>query len=100
MNRVLRTKGAERVRRGWMRECSTVGRTRVGGHKYEGRLRRMESARRGWRDVGVAISLRLLVPENQTLRRAICAVFIPRSDDIEGREDQARGDGGRGGNAQ
>ncbi len=31
MKRVRRTSGAERVRTGWMRECSTVGKTRIGG---------------------------------------------------------------------
>jgi len=57
MKRVLRTSGAERVSSGWTREWSTVGMKMDDGHKYDGRLRRIETARRGWRDVGVTMSL-------------------------------------------
>jgi hypothetical protein len=57
MNRVRRTSGVERVRIGCMSECSTVGRIRTGGQKYEGRVRKVDSVRRGLREVGVITSL-------------------------------------------
>lgn len=57
LNLVLRTSGVERARTGWTRECRTVGRTRLDGHRYEGRPRSSASVLRGPRVVDVIIDL-------------------------------------------